>query len=73
MSQTDYNLKNQILAACKKIPEYIFVLYNPGPTYETIYAQFRSFITAITSTQIPVQAYIIIISISENTNEEITR
>jgi hypothetical protein len=73
MSQTDYNLKNQVLAPCKKVPEYIFVLYNPGPIYEAVYAQLRSSITATTSTQMPVQAYIAAISTGENTSEEIIR
>jgi hypothetical protein len=70
-SQTNYNLKNQVLAACKGVPEYIFVLYNPGPTYEAVYAQLRSSITATTGTQILVQAYIAAISIGKNISEEI--
>jgi hypothetical protein len=45
-SQTNYDLKNQVLAACKGVPEYIFVLYSPGPTYEAVCAQLRSSITA---------------------------
>jgi hypothetical protein len=73
MSQTDYNLKNQVFATCKGVPKYIFVLYNPGPIYEAVYVQFRSFITITTSIQILVQAYIAIISISKNISEEITR
>jgi hypothetical protein len=72
-SQTNYNLKNQVLTACKKVPKYIFVLYNPGLIYETVCAQLRSFITATTSTQMPVQVYITAISIGKNISEEITR
>jgi hypothetical protein len=35
-SSTDYNLRDQVSNACKGIPEYRYILYNPASIYKTV-------------------------------------